>query len=146
MTALLTDAQLRFAQAQRIGHLATTSSTGEPHVMPVCYACDGARFYIAIDEKPKHPGRTLQRVRNIEATGRAALIIDRYDDTDWSRLAWLHVRGSATMLDPSDAEHPRISALLRERYAQYREMRLEEAEIIAITPQRVTSWGVIESR
>jgi len=144
MTAMLTDAQLRFAQSQRIGHLATTSVSGEPHVMPVCYACDGACFYIAIDEKPKRSGRTLQRVRNIEATGRAALVIDHYDDTDWSRLAWLHVRGPATMLDPSDPDHPRVIALLRERYPQYRAMRLEDAPVITIEAERVTSWGALE--
>jgi PPOX class probable F420-dependent enzyme len=141
---MLSDTQLRFVQAHRIGHLATTSATGGPHVMPVCYACDGARFYIAIDEKPKQPGRTLQRVRNIEATGRAALIIDRYDDTDWSRLAWLHVRGPASMLEPIDPDHPRIIALLRERYAQYRAMALEDAPVIALTAERVSSWGALE--
>ncbi len=144
MTARLTDAQLRFVQAQRIGHLATTSASGESHVMPVCYACDGERFYIAIDEKPKRPGRTLQRVSNIEATHRAALIIDRYDDTDWSRLAWLHVRGPVTMFGPDDPEHAGIIALLRVRYSQYRAMRLEDAPVIAITPQHVTGWGAIE--
>jgi PPOX class probable F420-dependent enzyme len=143
MTAMLSDAQLRFVQSQRVGHLATTSASGKPHVMPVCYACDGARFYIAIDEKPKQPGRTLQRVRNIEATGRAALVIDRYDDTDWSRLAWLHVRGPATMLAPTDPEHPRIIALLRRRYPQYRTMALEGAAVIAIEAERVTSWGAL---
>jgi PPOX class probable F420-dependent enzyme len=143
MTAMLSDAQLRFLQSQRVGHLATTSASGEPHVMPVCYACDGARFYIAIDEKPKQPGRTLQRVRNIEATSRAALVIDRYDDRDWSRLAWLHVRGPATMLGPTDPHHARIIALLRERYPQYRAMALEDAPVIAIEAERVTSWGAL---
>jgi PPOX class probable F420-dependent enzyme len=144
MIAILTEPRRRFALAQRVGHLATTSATGKPHVMPVCYACDGVRFYIAIDEKPKQPGRTLKRVRNIEATGHAALVIDRYDDGDWSRLAWLHVRGTAEMLNPSNPNHPRIIALLRERYAQYETMALEEAPVIVITPERVTNWGAIE--
>jgi hypothetical protein len=36
MTAQLSDAQLRFVESQRVGHLATTSASGEPHVMPVC--------------------------------------------------------------------------------------------------------------
>ena len=144
MTASLNDAQLRFVHAQRIGHLATTSASGEPHVMPVCYACDGTRFYIAIDEKPKRPGRTLQRIRNIEATHRAALVIDRYDDTDWSHLAWLHIRGPATMLVASDPYHPRIIALLRERYPQYRAMALENAPVIALTAERVTTWGALD--
>lgn len=143
MIALLTEPQRRFALAQRVGHLATTGSDAEPHVIPVCYAFDSERFFIAIDEKPKQPGRTLKRVRNIIETGRAALVIDRYDDADWSRLAWLLVRGTAEMLDPTDADHARIIALLRERYPQYRAMTLEDAPLIAIMPRRVTSWGAL---
>ena len=143
MSTMLTESQRRFALAGRVAHLATTGTDGEPHVIPVCYALDGDRFFIAIDEKPKQPGRTLKRVRNILDTGRAALVIDRYDDSDWSRLAWLLVRGSASMHTPSDPDHPRVVALLRERYAQYRLMRLEDAPLISITPERVTSWGTL---
>jgi PPOX class probable F420-dependent enzyme len=138
---MLTESQRRFALAERVAHLATTDADGEPHVIPVCYAFDGERFYIAIDEKPKQPGRTLKRVRNIAETGRAALVIDRYDDTNWSRLAWLLVRGPAEMLDSSDPNHPRVVALLRERYAQYVAMALEGAPVIAITVERVVGWG-----
>jgi len=133
-----------FIDAARVAHLATTDAAGEPHVIPVCYAYDGERFFIAIDEKPKKPGRTLKRVRNVVETGRAALVIDRYDDVDWSRLAWLMVRGRAEMLGPEDADHPRIVAALRDRYAQYRAMALERAPIIAITPERITSWGAFD--
>jgi len=141
MSTILTEPQRRFVLAQRVGHLATTNASGEPYVIPVCYAYDGERFYIAIDEKPKQPGRTLKRVRNITETGRAALVIDRYDDTNWSRLAWLLVRGKAAMLTPFDVDHPRVVALLRERYVQYEAMRLEGAALIAIAPQRISSWG-----
>jgi PPOX class probable F420-dependent enzyme len=82
-------------------------------------------------------------VRNITATGRAALVIDRYDDRDWSRLAWLHVHGPARMLEPADPDHARIIAQLRERYPQYRAMRLEDAPVIAIDVERVTAWGAL---
>lgn len=142
---VLPNAQERgFILAGRVAHLATTEAQGEPHVVPVCYAYDGERFYIAIDEKPKRPGRTLKRVRNILETGRAALVIDRYDDDDWSRLAWVIVRGGAEMLDADDPVHPRVVALLRDRYRQYRQMALERAPIIAIAPERITSWGALE--
>ncbi len=144
MTADPDDRERAFIDAAKVAHLATTDSSGEPHVVPVCYAYDGQRFFIAVDEKPKKPGRTLKRIRNIEETGRAALVIDRYDDVNWSRLAWLMARGSAEMLGPEDAEHARIVAALRDRYAQYQEMALERAPIIAITPERITSWGALE--
>ena len=44
--------QLAFLQAQRAGRLATAGSDGAPHVIPVCYACDGASLFIALDAKP----------------------------------------------------------------------------------------------
>ena len=144
MTAEPDERERAFIATMRVAHLATTDASGEPHVVPVCYAYDGERFYIAIDEKPKRRDRTLKRVRNIEVTGRAALVIDRYDDADWTRLAWLMVRGKAEMLGPEGPDHARIVAALRDRYAQYREMALERAPIIAITPERITSWGALD--
>nr|MDQ2998216.1 pyridoxamine 5'-phosphate oxidase family protein [Chloroflexota bacterium] len=45
--------QLAFLQNQRAGRLATAASDGAPHVIPVCYACDGVNLYIALDAKPK---------------------------------------------------------------------------------------------
>lgn len=136
--------QIAFIAAARVAHLATVDARGEPHVMPVCYAYDGDRFYIAIDEKPKRPDRKLRRVRNIEQTGRAALVIDRYVDADWTRLAWLMARGAVKMLSADDTDHARIVALLRERYPQYRQMTLERAPLIALTPERITSWGALD--
>ena len=138
------DRESAFIEAGRVAHLATVDHAGEPHVVPVCYAYDGERFFIAIDEKPKRPERTLKRVRNVLATGRAALVIDRYDDVDWSKLAWLMVRGEAEMLASDDPIHSRVVALLRERYPQYRDMALEHAPIIAIVPHRITSWGALD--
>ncbi len=144
MAAMPDDRERAFIVAGRVAHLATVSGSGEPQVVPVCYAYDGERLFIAIDEKPKRRDRKLQRVRNIEETGRAALIIDRYDDCDWSRLAWVMIRGTATMLGPEDSSHSAIIEQLRRRYDQYREMALEGAPVIAITPERITSWGALD--
>ncbi|MGA7670642.1 MAG: TIGR03668 family PPOX class F420-dependent oxidoreductase [Nitrolancea sp.] len=144
MTVELNDRECAFIDSGRVAHLATTDAAGDPHVVPVCYVYDGQRFFIAIDEKPKRSNRTLKRVRNIVESGRAALVIDRYDDANWSRLAWLMVRGSGEMLGPENPDHHRIVAALRDRYAQYREMALERAPIIAITPERISSWGALD--
>lgn len=143
MNASPSQRERAFIEGGRLAHLATVDAGGEPHVVPVCYAYDGERFFIAIDEKPKRPDRTLKRVSNVLETGRAALVIDRYDDADWSLLAWLMARGSVTMLGPDDSAHERVVALLRERYRQYRAMTLERAQIIAIAPERITSWGAL---
>jgi len=142
MTATLSPAERAFVDAQRVGHLATVDARGEPHVVPVCYAYDGLRFYTPIDEKPKRGDRPLRRVRNVQETGRAALVVDRYDE-DWSRLAWVMVRGRAEILEPEHPDHSKALALLRQRYPQYQTMALERLPVIALTPERVVSWGAL---
>jgi PPOX class probable F420-dependent enzyme len=132
-----------FLEQQRVGHLATVSRGGEPHVVPVCYAVADDTIYTPIDEKPKQPGRTLRRVRNIEETGRAALVVDRYDE-DWTQLGWVLLRGRAELLAPGSPEQARAVELLRQRYPQYRAMRLETQSIIALRIERVSVWGKLE--
>jgi PPOX class probable F420-dependent enzyme len=132
-----------FLEQQRVGHLATVSRGGEPHVVPVCYAVADDTIYTPIDEKPKQPGRTLRRVRNIEETGRAALVVDRYDE-DWTQLGWVLLRGRAELLAPGSAEQARAVELLRQRYPQYRTMRLETQSMIALRIERVSVWGKLE--
>ena len=138
----LSQAEQAFVEVQRIGHLATVSRAGEPTVVPVCYAYDAAsgRFYTPIDEKPKGSWEQLARVRNIRHTGQAALVIDRYDE-DWSRLAWVLVRGPAELVMPGSASHQQAITLLRARYPQYATMQLEALPVIALTPRHVRSWG-----
>jgi len=137
----LTDPEVAFVQTQRAGRLATADERGTPHVVPVCYAFDGMRFYTPLDEKPKRADdRALRRVRNIMARGEAALVIDQYDD-DWSRLGYVLVSGRAELIEPGAPGHAAALVLLRERYPQYRAMALESRPVIALTPESVASWG-----
>ena len=83
----------QFLEAHRVGHLATAGADGAPHVIPVCYALDDEAVYFVADEKPKRrPARELLRLRNLRANPRAALVVDDYDE-DWTRLAYVLVRG-----------------------------------------------------
>jgi PPOX class probable F420-dependent enzyme len=137
----LTEAEIAFVQAQRVARLATADADGHPHIVPVCYAFDGTRFYTPLDEKPKRVDVSkLRRVRNIEARHEASLLIDQYDD-DWSRLGYVLVHGRAELLQPMNPLHPQVLALLRTRYFQYRTMDLESHPVIMIMPDSVTSWG-----
>jgi PPOX class probable F420-dependent enzyme len=138
----LTDDEAAFVREQRVARLATADAEGRPHVVPVCYAFDGARAYIPLDEKPKRVAAArLKRVRNIEAQPAVSLVIDRYDD-DWSQLAYVQISGVAELLGPDGVGHGRALELLRERYPQYRAMALEQGQIIATSPTAVTSWRV----
>jgi len=60
---MLSDRQLRFLDASRVGHLATADARGVPHVVPVCFAIADGTLYITIDEKPKR--RTCAPLRPI---------------------------------------------------------------------------------
>ena len=125
-------------QSSRVGHLATATAAGEPFVAPACYALVGAEVVVAIDEKPKS-GRRLRRLRNIDENPRASIVVDRYDE-DWTRLAWVLVRGAARIVDPGDGSHRAAIVELREKYPQYEQMRLEQAEVIVISSDSMTCW------
>lgn len=139
MPAMLTDTQYRFLTTSRVGHLATADTNGVPHLVPVCFAVDGQSAYITVDEKPKRTDIPLKRLRNIIENPAVALTVDRWDE-DWSRLAWVMLRGRAVILDDGE-EHDRAQALLRERYPQYRSMDIAPLPVIAIRIARVLAWG-----
>lgn len=136
----LTEEQRRFAEAHRVARLATSSAAGEPHVVPICYALAGESFYFVVDEKPKATRMGLKRLRNLEENPRAAVVIDDYDD-DWARLAYLLVRGPASLVG-DDAEYARVLTLLRARYRQYMAMplRRETHPMVRIVAERVHFW------
>ncbi|MGE3267768.1 MAG: pyridoxamine 5'-phosphate oxidase family protein, partial [Chloroflexota bacterium] len=84
--------------------------------------------------------RELRRIRNILANPKVCLVVDHYEDEDWTRLAWLQVRGQASLAE-DPAERERALAALRARYRQYRTMALEELPLLRITPTRLVGWA-----
>ena len=139
---MLTPPQRRFLDAGRVAHLATVSAAGAPHVVPVCYACTGAELYITVDEKPKRRDVPLQRLRNIMDNPAVAVTVDRWDE-DWTRLAWVMLRGQAEILS-AGAEHDSAQGMLRARYVQYRAMALAPLPVIAVRIARVAVWGALD--
>ena len=139
---MLSGDERRFVESSRVARLATADANGAPHVLPVCYALLGDSLYVTIDEKPKHADvRAMKRLRNIGENPNVAVVVDRYEE-DWTRLAWVMLRGRARILDDGD-EHDRAQAALRDRYAQYRAMRLEPLPVIALRIERVSAWGAL---
>jgi PPOX class probable F420-dependent enzyme len=136
---MLTEAQRRFVETGRVGHLATADAGGAPYLVPVCFALAEAALYITIDEKPKRRDRPMKRIRNILENPRAAFVVDRWNE-DWTRLGWVMLRGPAEILE-TGAEHDAAQALLRERYAQYQSMNLADLPVIALRIAHVASWG-----
>ena len=138
---MLSRAERRFLESRRVAYLATADASGAPHVVPVCFIVAEAGIFITIDEKPKRvAARALKRLRNIAENPQVALVADRYDDRDWSRLGWVMVRGRAEVLEEGP-EHAAAQLGLRARYPQLAAMNLEGHPVIAIRIERVASWG-----
>jgi len=140
----LSDAQRRFVGAQRVARLATVDTGHSPHLVPVCFALHESTVYVSVDQKPKtKPAAALQRLRNLRANSAVAMLVDHYEE-DWSRLAWVMLRGRAEILE-AGAEHDMAQALLRKRYAQYRSMQLAPLPVIAMRIERSIGWGMLDS-
>ena len=138
---MLNEAQRRFLDQSRVGHLATADRHGVPHVVPVCYAVAGSNLYISVDEKPKRTDLPLKRLRNISQNPAVAVTVDHWDE-DWARLAWVMLHGKAEIL-PEGSEHDEAQAMLRRRYLQYQAMDLTPLPVIAVRVGRVLSWGAL---
>lgn len=120
--------------AARVARLATLTPAGRPHLVPICFVLDGDVVYSAVDAKPKRT-LELQRLANVAANPDVALVVDHYEDEDWTRLWWVRLRGaSRTVADP--AERERALDLLAAKYPQYRDAR-PPGEVLAIA---VTEW------
>jgi PPOX class probable F420-dependent enzyme len=120
-----------------VARLATTGPDGRVHLVPVCFALAAGVVVSAVDHKPKRTVR-LQRLRDIEATGRATLLVDHYDD-DWTRLWWIRVAGRAQVHERgSDVDVAARRALVA-KYRQYAE-REPAGPVYAVTLDEVTAW------
>lgn len=130
-----------FVWSARVARLASVSSDGQPHVVPVCFAYDGTCFYSAVDRKPKRVSpEELVRVRNIRTNPQVCLLIDHYEE-DWSRLCYVLVAAEAEVITAGE-EHDRAIALLRAKYPQYEAMDLGESLVIKIRPRRMSAWSM----
>jgi PPOX class probable F420-dependent enzyme len=127
------EARERFASA-RVARLATADAAGVPHIVPLVFALAGDTLFSAVDAKPKR-STDLKRLRNVAANPRVALLADHYADDDWEALWWARADGTGRVLEAA----PEAVALLRERYAQYRDAP-PEGPVLAVDVQRWSGW------
>ena len=66
-------------------------------------------------------------------------MFDRYND-DWERLAWVLLRGGASLVTDA-GEKAQAVAALRRKYPQYRTMVLEERPLIRLELERAANGG-----
>jgi PPOX class probable F420-dependent enzyme len=141
----VSDPILAKLQNARVARLATLDAQRRPHIVPVCFVYDGSVFYTAVDRKPKSvPPEKLARLRHIAAAPQVALLVDEYSE-DWAQLWFILVCGQANLIATSaHRERTRAIRRLKEKYPQYAAgMLADDAPIIRITPERISSWGRI---
>jgi len=111
-----TDAELGYLRAERLlARLATVGSDGMPHIAPVGWSHNPVQDTIEIG------GHNLERTkkyRDVERTGRAAVVID--DVLAPFQPRGIEVRGSAEAIQGPPP-------------------------LIRIHPQRIVSWGLDEA-
>jgi PPOX class probable F420-dependent enzyme len=101
------DEARRRVEAARVGRLATVTPNRMPHLVPVVFALVDDFLYTAVDDKPKTTV-ALPRLANIDATGRASLLVNEYTE-DWSTPWWAGVDGSAQVLTADSSERGRTA-------------------------------------
>jgi PPOX class probable F420-dependent enzyme len=138
----LTAKAAEFVSTARVARLGTADASGQPLVVPVCYAFDGQRWYSAIDGKPKRAaGGDLKRLGNIRENPRVSVLVDHYDD-DWRRLRYVIIRGTAALLS-AGPEHAYALDLLTAKYPQYARvpLRRDGGVVIRVTPDSFAEWA-----
>ena len=113
--SVFTEAEVRYlAGGQQLGRIATVGADGTPHVVPVSWIYNAARETIDIGG---HDLERTKKFRDVQRTGRAAIVIDDLESTDPWRPRGIEVRGRGEAI-----------AL--------------PTPLIRIHPERIVSWGI----
>ena len=145
--------RLAFIEGRRTATLATLSGTGQPRLVPICFVLAdpdpdaevaSAVLYSPLDEKPKRSGDVLglARVRDIVERSRVTMLFEHWDE-DWSHLAWLRARGTASIVEHYEdaAAHRRVVQAMRAKYPQYRGHAIDASPMIRVVIDEVISWS-----
>lgn len=135
----LTEAESR-ARLQAVLHgvLCTVHPTRGVDAVPVVYASDGEWVGIPVDTVKAKSSTRLQRQRNLEVDPRATLLVEQWDEHDWSQLWW--VRGELRFEPDPDAQRiANLASLLVAGVSQYRDRPF--ATIVVLRVVTVTGWA-----
>jgi pyridoxamine 5'-phosphate oxidase family protein len=113
--SVFTDKELEFLRSERrLARVATVGRDGTPHVVPVGWSYNEAEEAIEVG------GMQFERTkkyRDVQRSGRAAIVIDEIASVDPWIVRGIEIRGSAEAL--------------RDRQP-----------LIRIRPERIVSWGI----
>jgi nitroimidazol reductase NimA-like FMN-containing flavoprotein (pyridoxamine 5'-phosphate oxidase superfamily) len=120
---------------ERVCRVATTGTSGVPHVVPVVHVLVDGKVCFASE-------RTAKKVEHLRTNPYAAVTVDLYAE-DWSGLKGVMVQGPTRLID-GGPRFRKLRKLLYEKYPQYpEETAIEEGDVIVeITPRHVFAWGL----
>ena len=126
----------------RVARLATVDAEGRPHLVPIVFVVDGETIYSAVDGKPKRTTE-LRRLANVVANPAVSVLVDHYDDDDWTALRWARADGAGRVLPP---EHPQARAAVDLLVAKYRQHARERpaGPVLAVDVTRWSGWAAAE--
>jgi nitroimidazol reductase NimA-like FMN-containing flavoprotein (pyridoxamine 5'-phosphate oxidase superfamily) len=126
-----TKVEERFLRSHEIGRLATISSNGTPHVVPVSYLFTDNAFLIAVDYGTR-------KLRNLKRNQRTALVVDVIRPN-----RGILIQGYAKLIEKGPEFRHAYSQFHRAfswvRAAPWKE---GEAPFVRITPATKASWGL----
>lgn len=142
------DESLRRLSTHLHGVLSTLHPSRGVDAVPVVYALSHANnkgahhLGIPVDlVKPKSSTR-LRREDNLAADPRASLLIDHWDEADWTQLWW--IRAELTWnADPQPDLVDELTAALVARYPQYDSAPF--AKVLVFRVGTVTGWSAQKS-
>ncbi|SDM37875.1 PPOX class F420-dependent oxidoreductase [Nonomuraea jiangxiensis] len=118
---VLTEGEIAYVAAQRLGRLATVAPDGAPQVNPVSCYFNPATNTIDIGG---HNMAASRKYRNVQANPQAAVVIDDMAES-MDGIRCLEIRGTAEALGtPSDSAARSAGPIIR------------------IHPRRIISWGI----
>lgn len=123
--------EARFLEQNELCRLATSSKTGELHIVPVSYVFDDGLVYVVTDYGTR-------KLRNLRENSNAAVLID----TNATRKALL-VSGKVQLIEKG-VEYRRIYKLFHSKldWVKRAPWKEGEAPFVKIAPTFKTSWGL----
>jgi PPOX class probable F420-dependent enzyme len=128
----------RLIATARVARLGSVDRELGVHIVPVTFALVGDTIVTAVDHKPKR-SRRLRRVANIERNHNVTLLIDHYNDDDWTKLWWCRLSGRARVIYQGDEFERAVDALVS-RYEQYEAVR-PGGPVIRVDITQWTGWA-----
>ena len=99
--AELTPAQIEYLESQRLGRIATVGRDHQPHVVPTSFRYNPE--LATIDVGGMHVA-TTKKYRDVQSSGRAAIVVDDLVSTDPWTPRMLEIRGRAEAI-PNGGAH-----------------------------------------